>query len=442
MVKRLATCVLLLLAPGASSCTWLVYEDLSEAPLACAAESDCFSGQRCTEGVCVDVDEATEPPPPPSIGPAGGIVNGPGGATLTVPAGALAESVELELVLASATFLPGAFTEVSPALRITPEVTFAVAATLNVPVAAADCPSPCAIYRREGDGTWTARPEPATNPSEPTRVRGSVFGDGVFMAGAPLADGGPTDADGGPPDAGGATPDAGASDAGVDAGVAAPTFAACDLSPDSCTGEEACWPDPFTGVGVCLRRSAGAADEGCACAGRLPDATEDLCLPAALCGAGAVGTACASGTADCDAETTTACVDLGDGAVCTVACATGDDCGAGCCVPAPGGERGLCQASGACGAAANGADCLDDDACGSGTCASPEGLADPVCTDTCTPGAGTCGAGACCYPTDCGGGGLCVDESVCQAVTDLLCDDLCLSNAACGGGSCVNGGCQ
>ncbi|MEO8019422.1 MAG: Calx-beta domain-containing protein [Pseudomonadota bacterium] len=77
------------------------------------------------------------PPPPPSgIGTTGGTVNGPSGAKVVVPAGALASNVDITIAESSvgAPALPAGFTTIGSMFAFTPHgTTFAVPATVTVP---------------------------------------------------------------------------------------------------------------------------------------------------------------------------------------------------------------------------------------------------------------------------------------------------------------------
>jgi hypothetical protein len=418
-----------------SSCTWLVWEDLSDTTPPCSGPEDCFAGQRCVEGACAD--DSPPPTTPPSaqltVGPAGGEVAGPDGARLIVPAGALESDVALRLERASASLIPTGFESRGPLLSIRPPVTFDPPAVLEVPLEPDVCADgECRVWR------WPVG----------TRVRADVTTQGSYGVGPAAAppDAGAVDAGGG--DAGG-TLDAGSPDAGVslpDAGP--PGFASCDFSPTSCPTGESCVAHPFAPGGLCLRScevDAGAAD-GCACCGTLPGDGSPRCLPAALCGAAALGDACPGGVDDCAPASADSCVDLGAGPVCTLSCDADNAssrCGDGCCTSGSGGgvEGFFCAAAPACGSSPVGARCAEDSGCDSGRCDSIDGSAPARCTETCTPG--SCGAGLCCFPQTCGGDSLCVLDDVCQAVSEEICGGLCVDDSACEVGErCVNGSCE
>jgi hypothetical protein len=82
-------------------------------------------------------DGSNAPPPAPApagIGPSGGTVNGPNGASLTVPAGALATTVDLRIVEIGAANLPAGVERVSAIYSLLPHGTNLTApATLTVP---------------------------------------------------------------------------------------------------------------------------------------------------------------------------------------------------------------------------------------------------------------------------------------------------------------------
>jgi hypothetical protein len=433
-----------------ASCSWLVYQDIEQAEPACEGAADCFAGFACVDGVCTEVSPPDDPPPVPApveIGSSGGEVTGPDGVLLIVPAGALGMDTLLRVEHGTPSLVPDGFVDVTAFYDVVPaDVGFAVPATLEIPVAGGRCDGDCSMWRRS-DGAWELSSVPSGGAGTDRRVRGGLRGGGTFVVGTPMPDAGSPDAghDAGPGDAG---VDAGPADAGYDgggdAGQPTPSFAACALTPDSCSGGEACWPDPFSaGSGFCLRAcSLGAAD--CDCCATLPNASEPLCLPQALCGSASFGAACPQGTSDCDPMTTDGCVDVGDGPVCSRACDEPSDCGTGCCATGvSGGELGsFCLAADDCGAGDDGALCLDDAACSSGACGAPDGLAVDRCTQACDPSADACGDGLCCYPTNCAGGGMCVPDVQCADASSLLCDDLCLDDSACGQDAwCIDGAC-
>lgn len=441
----LVAAVLASLAP-LSSCTWLVHEDLASSGAPCRAAGDCFAGHACDEGSCVPVPDPTEPPAPlahNTVGPDGGVVDGPDGVRLVIPAGALDDEQEVRLTRASASLVPAGFVEAGREgegrfYAVVTTAVFSPSATLEIPIDEALCAAgECLVYARDDDTGWTALPAVSSKTDVASAL---VSVEGVFGAGLPLA----VVVDGGMGGDGG-DGDGGSLDAGDDAGpVGPPSFAACDLSADACAGAEQCAVNPFaSGDGVCVRACAtvdGGLPEGCACCGALPGWSGSYCLPEGLCGDGAPGDACPNGTGDCDPVSSTACVDLGDGPVCTTPCDGSGQCGAGCCVGGPDDSESFCAPSSSCGTLDDGARCFDDATCASGRCESYDGVAPARCTSACTPG--SCGAGLCCHPTSCGGEWLCVPDDTCAATTTLLCGDICLSDEACAADeTCVDAAC-
>ncbi len=98
---------------------------------------------------CGGGGEDDPPPPPPTppgtlIGAAGGTVTGPNGASVVIPAGALAAEVRIniELATAGAPALPGTFTAAGQMFAFTPHgTTFAVPVTLTLPFDPATVPA-------------------------------------------------------------------------------------------------------------------------------------------------------------------------------------------------------------------------------------------------------------------------------------------------------------
>ena len=467
-----AFCLLLLPLGG---CTLLVKEELENAPVPCQSAADCFAGFACREGSCSEAEAPKEPPPAPpmTVGPAGGILLGPDGVRLVVPAGALDDDVALRVERAPTSVGAPDIALSSRIYQISPALVLDAPAHLEIPVDETSCPLGCAIFMEGADHAWTPLPasEAAPSSQEAAVVTAEVRALGLFAAGALVRDAGLVEdsgpsggaLDGGGVDAGAHNDrDAGRNDAGPPR--QGPSFAFCDLTPTSCAGDERCMPDPFTpGVGRCLAPCSAELDDGdggstdastidadlaspCACCGSLPGQTGAFCLPAELCGEGRLGDGCPGGTSDCSPSHSDACADLGRGPVCTRACTAHSEaeaCGDGCCLE---GSRGqdvglFCQAASECPALSLGTRCESDRACVSGRCSSHDGHSAPRCTTTCEPG--TCDPGLCCMPESCAGEWLCVPEDVCVAQTSLLCEARCVSDAACGPDSaCIDGACH
>jgi hypothetical protein len=98
-------------------------------------------------------------PPPATVGPAGGTVNGPSGAQVVIPAGALsaATAIAVDQSSTGAPALPAGTTTFGAMFAFTPHGTsFAVPVTVTVPFNAAAVPAGAtpALYKTTGTGTW------------------------------------------------------------------------------------------------------------------------------------------------------------------------------------------------------------------------------------------------------------------------------------------------
>jgi uncharacterized delta-60 repeat protein len=114
------------------------------------------------------------PPPQSGIGAAGGSVSGPGGSSVTVPAGALTASVNIQVQQSEAgsPALPAGFTAVGSMFAFTPHGTaFAAPVTITLPFDASSVPpgSTPALYKTNAQSQW-----------EP--VDGATFGNGAVTA--------------------------------------------------------------------------------------------------------------------------------------------------------------------------------------------------------------------------------------------------------------------
>lgn len=102
---------------------------------------------------------APPPPPPTGIGSAGGTVNGPNGAKVEIPAGALTTTVNIvvEQTTAGSPALPGEFSVAGSMYAFTPHgTTFAVPVTITVPYDAAAVPAGVAptLFKTNAQGAW------------------------------------------------------------------------------------------------------------------------------------------------------------------------------------------------------------------------------------------------------------------------------------------------
>lgn len=139
------------------------------------------------------------PPPPPSgIGPAGGTVNGPDGSSVVIPAGALAQNVNIEIVRSTATLppLPPGMLAVGDFYTFLPHGTsFAVPVTITVPFDQALVPAgaqPRLIKISPGETIWETVPVTAVAGG---LVSGHVtsFSDDGAVVSEPVITGEPQD---------------------------------------------------------------------------------------------------------------------------------------------------------------------------------------------------------------------------------------------------------
>lgn len=98
-------------------------------------------------------------PPPATVGPAGGTVNGPSGAQVVIPAGALsaATAIAVDQSSTGAPALPAGMSSFGAMFAFTPHGTsFAAPVTVTVPFNAAAVPAGAtpALYKTTGTGTW------------------------------------------------------------------------------------------------------------------------------------------------------------------------------------------------------------------------------------------------------------------------------------------------
>ena len=111
--------------------------------------------------------------PPSGIGSAGGTVNGPNGAKIVVPAGALAQNVNIAVAQSStgAPALPAGLTAVSDMFALTPHGTqFAAPVTITIPFdASATNGATPLLYKTNAQGTWET-------------VAGATFNSGLATA--------------------------------------------------------------------------------------------------------------------------------------------------------------------------------------------------------------------------------------------------------------------
>ncbi len=110
---------------------------------------------------CGSGGSSAPPPAPPlaTVGPAGGTVNGPSGAHVVIPAGALATATAVAVDQSSigAPALPAGTTSFGAMFAFTPHGTsFAVPVTVTVPFNAAAVPAGAtpALYKTTGTGAW------------------------------------------------------------------------------------------------------------------------------------------------------------------------------------------------------------------------------------------------------------------------------------------------
>jgi hypothetical protein len=161
--------------PLSTSCTARVLEDAA-APPACASDDDCGAGTACVDDVCAAKDADPLPREATSVGPEGGVVFGPDGVTLEVPAGALDGSTALTITTTTATYEYANFSPTTRLYSIEPTVTFAVDHTAKLHVPAADASA------SDGDVVGPRSLFLRPTPAAPTwDAIADDDGDGVFL---------------------------------------------------------------------------------------------------------------------------------------------------------------------------------------------------------------------------------------------------------------------
>lgn len=148
----------------------------SDPPQPCSSDGQCLPGFHCVTQICVACEPgACSADDPIGVGPEGGTICGVDQVCVDVPAGALADRVELAVTRAG--MVSGAWVR-SAGYRVEPvDTAFAAAVKVRIPLTGA---SSTAVHRGQAlDGPWTKLPGASTRAEavgETTRL-------GLFVAG-------------------------------------------------------------------------------------------------------------------------------------------------------------------------------------------------------------------------------------------------------------------
>lgn len=115
-----------------SGCTLIVWRDAST-PAPCDDDADCPADEACVDEVCEVVDPGAVPAEGTRIDIAGGIVDGPDGVELEVPAGAVNTATMFFLRRETSTWPRDNFDAGNGFYAIAPAVSFATPALLVLP---------------------------------------------------------------------------------------------------------------------------------------------------------------------------------------------------------------------------------------------------------------------------------------------------------------------
>jgi uncharacterized delta-60 repeat protein len=125
------------------------------------------------------------PPPPPGIGTAGGTVNGPSGAKVVIPAGALASNVDIAIAESStgSPAIPGSLTAAGSIYAFTPHGTaFASAVTVTIPFDPNKVPAGVTPTLYKTNATQTAWERVAGATVSGNMISGQVTGFSFFVS--------------------------------------------------------------------------------------------------------------------------------------------------------------------------------------------------------------------------------------------------------------------
>lgn len=140
-----------------AGCSVVVGTQLLNANDPCDSVDDCLADFACIAGRCQAISAPATPPPfaPNTVGPAGGTVLAEDGARLIIPKNALDREERIELRFASETIVVrGVETPVSRVYQISPDLTFAVDVTIEVPIDTGDCGADareCSFFVQQND---------------------------------------------------------------------------------------------------------------------------------------------------------------------------------------------------------------------------------------------------------------------------------------------------
>jgi hypothetical protein len=399
--------------------------------VACVGVGGCIGGQVCASdgssfGPCLCQETGSK-----VIGPAGGVVQ-TGGASVTVPPGALSTSTGITVTVRTDT-PPSPYESCSAFYQFGPAgLTFAIPVEVVLPDHG--CASSSAMYWSQlGASGYERLSTDLMAASASAQV--THFSTGFVGRLRPQGMGPPMD--------GGGDHDSTIADAGTDTDSTVPDSASdtpapdvgSDTAPPPCTGASSCPAGEACNAGVCSTScsSSSPCNGGC-CDGA-------MCQPGTsptACGiSGGACTSCSGGTPACGATGTCVfCSTASDcptgqactGGSCSTACSASSSCNGGCCDGAecqPGNAPSLCGSSGGLCSSCSGSTPVCDS---SGACAECNTAADCPWAEACNLGthtcSGLCGAGSsacngvCCYSGCCYGG----PASTCGPGTGTVCN--------------------
>lgn len=131
-VKRPLSALLVSFAVAAPGCTLIVWRDAAT-PAPCDDDVDCPADEACVDGSCDVVDPGAVPADGTAIDIAGGVVSGPDGVELEVPAGAVSGETVFFIRKETSTLPRDNFAAEGGFYAVSPTVTFAIPALLRLP---------------------------------------------------------------------------------------------------------------------------------------------------------------------------------------------------------------------------------------------------------------------------------------------------------------------
>jgi hypothetical protein len=424
--------------------------------VACTSAGGCAGGQVCGSdgssfGPCICQGSTSN-----VIGPSGGVVSGAGGASVTLPPGAVSAPTTITVTVLSS-MPPSAYEACSLFYQFGPAgLIFQVPVFVTLPDHG--CASSSALY-------WSKLGQSGYDRLQTTLAASSAsaqvthFSTGFVGRLAPQGQGPDAGSDSTidstlPPDSAEAGREVG-TDSALDSSPSdsSTTDTGVDAPPPPCTGPSSCPAGQACGaLGVCSTScSATSPCNGGCCDGTTcqPGTSSDACgLTGAAC------TMCSSPTPACGASgTCVLCAAASDcpsgqacsGGTCSTACSASTPCNGGCCdgtMCQPGNAVALCGTTGGACASCSGSTPF----CNAGSCAEcgtatdcPSGLAcyQGTCSSNCTDS--PCN-GVCCYDGCCFGSEISCRPAalqVCNQTQSAACNvcsptDVCTAAGACG----------